>query len=187
MLPIPEQEKIGTVKNFISGLVHNKVTINSLAAMAREIEAGNIKPLKQIPKNEKIVDSRGEFLRWDYADEDLEAYLNYLVGIVTVPDSTTQGQVQQGIDQIYKLILILRKDMEIDPSLMLVPSDYFFDLKHVEHTIEDLDYDMRKRDEKFTTIFTQILAYLKTYGPILKQAGQDQEDARKLRGGKKNG
>jgi len=199
MLPVPEAEKIGTVKNFIAGLLHNRITISSFTAMEREIESGNIKPLRVVAKSQKVVSPSGAFLRMQYADGAMESYLNYLIGIVTVPDSASEGQVKQGIDQLYKLILVLRKDMKIDPNLMLIPDDYIHDLNQIErrasdieeqcrgigHKLDDISNTMGKRDQKITTILTQIRDFLQTFGPTLKEAREEQEKARKLRGGEK--
>ena len=171
-------ERKQAVRNFIVSSIHNQVHIRTYHRLAMFLDDNRIKllfPLKKSGEERTVSYDVVKVKQW-YTDSDAEKYFEWLVAVVNDTENVGDDVKTQAYDQLFRLLYVMREDMEKDKNVQLIaPYDwqelfrsFDFGLTHIKNTID-------RHDKEIVNVLTSILEMLKKNRNLLEAMQKDYE------------
>lgn len=167
-----DQDRSEAIKSFIVARYQGGIKINSWDSLIDYLESPSFTPLRKISYDEYDYDKR----RYHCSNKEAESYFNFLIDIVTGTQKASEEVVKFANDQLFALIHVMRDDMTINGTIMLLPSIW-------EEKLTSLNARIDKIVEDISVAFEKVQKWMEKYQPILEEAERDYSDKANRRAG----
>lgn len=175
---LSDSERKQAVRNFIVSSYHNQIHIRTYHRLAMFLTDDRIVllcPLKKSGKENYYEDSQYKTKYW-YTDEDAEKYFEWLIAVVNGTENAKVDVEKQAYDQLFRLLYVMREDMQRDKNVELIaPYDWQKLFHSFDMELVDIMNTVDRHDKDIVKILTSILELLKKNATLLEAIQKDYE------------